>query len=278
MCIKSVNKEIIGNIKDSITEDLIMKRMAKMIVLAAVLVMCFMLVACMGCGSETPVEPDTSEMIPSESVSEPATENGSENLTGEEADYQAWKELEVSQPAFGETGANISAGELLERAVTIEEFIVKYPESQYRDEAVEHYNKLVTAAITGGYEGEGSGNHLYLDDNGETFSADVVTEYDTFVNNYGDTHTATLVKEYTTLIGDADGSLTEDVKNFYKDLVNRLKDMFSLDNLNEGMNGGSAGGNNDNNEAGTSGGNNQNDTMGTQGNTGSGNHSGQSVQ
>lgn len=262
-----------------------MKKMTRVLVMAIITSMCFMMVACMGCGSETPVEPDTSEVIPSESVSENTTENGSENLNEEESAYQAWKEIEVSKPAFGETGANISAGELLERAVTVEEFIVKYPESQYRDEAIEHYNRLVTAAITGGYEGEGSGNHLYLDENGETFSADVVTEYDTFVNNYGDTQTANLVKEYTTIIGDADGSLTEDVKNFYNDLVNRLKDMFLLDNLNEGMNGGSAGGNNGdesnahgNNESGANGGKTGNTTMGTQGNTGSGNASGQSVQ
>lgn len=254
-----------------------MKKIAKLVVIAVIFVMCFMNIACMGCGTDTPAEPNVSEeTVPSESASQSASENASSEVNDEEAAYQAWKDTEVSEPAFGETGANISAGELLERAVTIEEFIVKYPDSRYRNEAVEYYNKLVTAAITGGYEGEGTGNHLYLDANGETFSADVVTEYDTFVNNYGETHTANLVKEYTTVIGNADGSLTEDVKNFYDDLGNRLKDIFSLDGINEGMNGGSAGGNmNDNNAAG---GQNGNTTMGTQGNTGSGNNSGQSVQ
>lgn len=261
-----------------------MKKIAKLLVIAVIFVMCFMHVACMGCGTETPVEPETSEVLPSENVSEPATDNVNENnaATEEEAAYQAWKEIEVSQPAFGETGANITAGELLERAVTIEEFIMQYPDSRYRDEAVEHYNNLVTAAITGGYVSEGNGSHLYLDDNGETFSADVVTEYDTFVNNYGDTQTAALVKEYTTIIGNADGSFTDDVRSFYDDLVNRLKDMFSMDGMNEGMNGGSAGGNNGNNAGGNNGnnvgGNNSNNTMGTQGSTGSGNNSGQSVQ
>lgn len=265
-----------------------MKKIAKLLVIAVIFVMCFAQVACMGCGTDTPAEPNASEVIPSESASEPASNNANNNATEEETAYQAWKDIEVSQPAFGETGANISAGELLERAVTIEEFIVKYPDSQYRNEAVEHYNRLVTAAITGGYEGEGSGNHLYLDDNGETFSADVVTEYDTFVNNYGDTQTANLVREYTTLIGDADGSLTEDVKNFYNDLVDRLKNMFSMDGMNEGMNGGSAGGNNGNNNENHNGNNNGNNgnagmgngnnTMGTQGTTGTGNNSGQSVQ
>lgn len=262
-----------------------MKKIAKLLVIAVLFVMCFMNIACMGCGTDTPAEPNVSETTPSESASVPASEQAGSEINDEEAAYRAWKDIEVSQPSFGETGANISAGELLERAVTIEEFIVKYPNSQYRDEAVEHYNKLVTAAITGGYEGEGTGNHLYLDDNGETFSADVVTEYDTFVNNYGDTHTANLVKEYTTIIGNADGSLTEDVKNFYDDLVNRLKDMFSMDGINEGMNGGSAGGNMNENNATDGNLNNNvtegksgNATMGTQGNTGSGNNSGQSVQ
>ena len=248
-----------------------MRKIAKLLVIAVIFVMCFMHVACMGCGTDTPAEPDASEMMPSETVSEPTTENASENgATDEETAYQAWKEIEVSKPAFGETGANISAGELLERAVTIEEFITKYPDSQYREEAVEHYNQLVTAAITGGYENEESGSHLYLDDNGETFSADVVTEYDTFVNNYGDTQTAAIVQEYTTLIGDADGSFTDDVRTFYDDLVDRLKNMFSMDGMGEGMNGGSAGGNN--------GANAGNDTMGTSGKTGGANNSGQSVQ
>lgn len=251
-----------------------MKKIVKLVVIAALSVMCFMHVACMGC-NDTPVEPDTQDSVPSENVSEPVSDNmnGNTDTTDEETAYQAWKDIEVSQPAFGETGANISAGQLLERAVTIEEFISKYPDSQYREEAIEHYNNLVTAAITGGYVEDENNSHLYLDDNGETFSADVVTEYDTFVNNYEDTQTAAIVKEYTTLIGDADGSFTGDVKNFYRDLVNRLKDMFSMNGVNDGMNGGSAGGNNDNN-----GGNNQGNTMGTQGNTGSGNNSGQSVQ
>ncbi len=260
-----------------------MKKIVKLLVIAVIFVMCFMHVACMGCGTETPSEPNSADSVPAESES--GSEPGSDMNAGaneEETAYQAWKDIEVSQPAFGETGANISAGKLLERAVTIEEFIVKYPDSQYREEAVEHYNNLITAAITGGYEKNGNASHLYLDDNGETFSADVVTEYDTFVNNYGDTQTASIVKEYTTLIGDADGSFTDDIKNFYDDLVDRLKNLFSMDGMNEGMNGGSAGGNNgDNggeNGAGTSGGNNQSGTMGTQGNTGSGNSSGQSVQ
>lgn len=258
-----------------------MKKIAKLIVIASLAVTCFMYAACMGC-NDTPVEPDTQNSTPSESASQPASDNAGENaqVSDEESAYQAWKEIEVSQPAFGETGANIGAGELLERAVTIEEFIAKYPDSQYRDEAVEHYNNLVTAAITGGYVEDENNSHLYLDDNGETFSSDVVMEYDTFVNNYSDTKTAGIVREYTTLIGDADGSFTDDVKNFYKDLKNRFMELFNMDGgMNEGMNGGSAGGNMDNNAGGSNaGGNNQGSSMGTQGNTGSGNNSGQSVQ
>lgn len=254
-----------------------MKKIAKLLVIAVLFMMCFVHVACMGCGTETPSEPNSTDSTPMESESAPGSDMNN-GATDEETAYQAWKDIEVSQPAFGETGANISAGKLLERAVTIEEFIMQYPDSQYREEAVEHYNNLITAAITGGYEKDGNTSHLYLDDNGETFSADVVTEYDTFVNNYGDTKTAEIVKDYTTLIGDADGSFTADVKTFYDDLVDRLKNLFSMEGVGEGMNGGSAGGNNGENSNGTSGGNNQNDTMGTQGNTGSGNNSGQSVQ
>lgn len=252
-----------------------MRKIVKLLVIATLFVMCFVHVACMGCG-DTTTEPNVTDSAPTESVSEPTTDNGTETseVSSEDAAYQAWKDIEVSQPAFGETGANISAGQLLERAVTIEEFITQYPNSQYRDEAVEHYNNLVTAAITGGYVSGENNNHLYLDDNGETFSSDVVTEYDDFVNNYGDTQTAAIVKEYTTLIGDQDGSFTDDVKGFYDDLVNRLKDMFNMNGVGEGMNGGSAGGNNGNN----AGGNNQGDSMGTQGTTGGGNNSGQSVQ
>ena len=258
-----------------------MKKIVKLVVIASLAVTCFMYAACMGC-NDTPVEPDTQSSTPSESVSEPASDNANNNaqVNDEESAYQAWKDIEVSQPAFGETGANIGAGELLERAVTIEEFIAKYPDSQYREEAIEHYNNLVTAAITGGYVEDENNSHLYLDDNGETFSSDVVMEYDTFVNNYSDTKTAGIVREYTTLIGDADGSFTDDVKNFYRDLKNRFMELFNMDGgMNEGMNGGSAGGNMDNNANGNNaGGNNQGSSMGTQGNTGNGNNSGQSAQ
>lgn len=242
-----------------------MKKIVKLIVIATLFVMCFVQVACMGCGNTTTV-PEVSESTTSETVSENVNDNVTSEVSSEETAYQEWKEIEVSKPAFGETGANIGAGELLERAVRVEKFITQYPDSQYRDEAVEHYNSLVTAAITGGYVSGENNHHLYLEENGETFSSDVVTEYDTFVNNYGDTQTAAIVKEYTTLIGDADGSFTDDVKGFYNDLVNRLKDMFNMNGVSEGMNGGSAGGNN------------QTDTMGTQGNTATGTNSGQSVQ
>lgn len=254
-----------------------MKKIVKLLVIAVIFVMCFAHVACMSC-NDTPAEPNVTDSVPSENNSEPAsdTANGTSETNSEEVAYQEWKQMEISDPAFGETGANISAGKLLERAVTVEKFITQYPDSKYRNEAVEHYNRLVTAAITGGYvEGENN-NHLYLDENGGTFSADVVTEYDTFVNDYGDTQTAAIVKEYTTLIGDQDGSFTDDVKSFYNDLMNRLMNVFDMNGVNEGMNGGSAGGNNGSNgNAGT--GTNGN-TMGTQGNTGSGNNSGQSVQ
>ncbi len=242
-----------------------MKKIVKLIVIATLFVMCFVQVACMGCGNTTTV-PEVSESTTSETVSENVNDNVTSEVSSEETAYQEWKEIEVSKPAFGETGANIGAGELLERAVRVEKFITQYPDSQYRDEAIEHYNSLVTAAITGGYVSGENNHHLYLEENGETFSSDVVTEYDTFVNNYGDTQTAAIVKEYTTLIGDADGSFTDDVKGFYNDLVNRLKDMFNMNGVSEGMNGGSAGGNN------------QTDTMGTQGNTATGTNSGQSVQ
>ena len=256
-----------------------MKKIVKLLVIATLFVMCFVQVACMGCGSTT-TEPEMSGNVPSESASVPATEDNSQTseMSSEETAYQAWKDMETSKPAFGEAGANISAGQLLERAVTIEEFITQYPDSKYREEAVQHYNSLVTAAITGGYVSGENNNHLYLDDNGETFSSDVVTEYDTFVNNYGDTQTAAIVKEYTTLIGDQDGSFTDDVKGFYDDLVNRLKDMFNMNGVGEGMNGGSAGGNNGSNAGDNAGGENGNNSMGTQGNVGNGNNSGQSVQ
>lgn len=243
-----------------------MKKIVKVVVIAVIFVMCFLNVACMGC-NDTPVEPDASENRPSD-TSEPVNDNTNQNTTvsDEETAYRAWKDVEVSEPAFGETGANISAGDLLERAVVVEDFITRYPNSTYRDEAVKHYNKLVTAAITGGYVDGENNKHLYLDENGETLSADVVTEYDTFVNNYGNTQTAAIIGEYTTLIGDADGSLTEDIKNFYNDLVNRLENLFDINgngNNGSGMGGGA-------NVPGNNSGNN--------GNTGNGNRSGQSVQ
>lgn len=213
-----------------------MRKIVKLLIIGTLFLMCFVNIACMGCGSE-PVEPEISETVPSESVSEPMSDNlmGSETVSDEETAYQEWKNAEVSNPAFGETGANISAGELLERAVVLENFITTYPDSQYREEAVAHYNKLVTAAITGGYMGEENSNHLYLNETGDTFSEDVVMEYDNFVNNYGDTQTAAIVREYTTLIGDAEGSFTDDIKTFYNDLKDRFMNMFDLNGM--GMDG-----------------------------------------
>lgn len=257
-----------------------MKKFGKLLIVATVFAMCFANVACMGC-NDTPVEPDVTDSVPSENTSDMVDENDVSTLTDEETAYYGWKDIEVSDPSFGETGANHSAGTLLERAVTVEKFIQDYPDSQYRKEAVEHYNRLVTAAITGGYTGEEGSSHLYLDENKNTFSADVVTEYDTFLNNYGDTQTAAIVDEYVTLIGNEEGSFTEDIKDFYKNLMNRFEEMFSItsdDMLNDATEGTMNNGNTTNGSNTTGGGADANDSMGTQGTTSSGNSSGQSVQ
>lgn len=261
-----------------------MKKIVKLLIVATLFVMCFVNIACMGCGTE-PAEPNASEIVPSESVSEPATDNQNttEELSSEEAAYQEWKNIEVSEPSFGEAGANISAGELLERAVVIENFITTYPDSQYREEAVEQYNKLVTAAITGGYVDEENNSHLYLNETGDAISEDVVTEYDTFVNNYGDTQTAAIVQEYTTLIGDAEGSFTNDVKDFYDSLKDRFMGMFGMNGTNT-SNGGSAtnGGNTtnggDNDGSNSAVGNEGVNNMQNEGSTNGGNVTSQNAQ
>lgn len=181
-----------------------------------------------GCFSseETPTESTVSEsQVESSSLTTPESESV---FSEEESAYRTWKDLETNEPAFDKNGAGVDVQELLNRAVTVENFLQDYPESVYKDEAVEYYNKLVTAAITGGYVSETPDSHLYLDESGKAIRKEVLDTYNTFLEGNAGTKTANIVEEYVTLLGNESGNFTDSVKNFYVDIVERMKNMFDM--------------------------------------------------
>lgn len=205
-----------------------------------------LLTGCFG-ASETPSESST-ESSQQESGSSMNNSDNSESdsvFNEEESAYREWSDLETNQPAFDKNGASVDADELLRRAVMVETFLQDYPESTYREEAVEYYNRLVTAAITGGYISEEQNNHLYLDEEGKSIRSDVLDTYNTFLEENAGTKTANIVEEYVTLLGNEQGGFTDSVKSFYTDIVERMKNMFD-GNENSG-NGNNDGGNNTDN-------------------------------
>ncbi|MBQ7972992.1 MAG: hypothetical protein IJ291_06030 [Lachnospiraceae bacterium] len=225
---------------------------------AAMLAMSVMLTGCFGTDEE-PMSSDTQVESDSENLTVPDTTEGNNVMSAEEEAYREWKDLEENEPAFDKNGASVKAGELLNRAVTIEHFIADYPESEYRDEAVEHYNRLVTAAITGGYVPESQTGHLYLDDEGLAIREDVYTEYNDFLNENGGTKTGSIVEEYVTLLDDEGRNFGDAVKTFYNDIVDRMQSMFDMMDGETDVNGG----NNTNSNTNT----NTNNTTNTNSNT-----------
>ncbi len=204
-----------------------MKRKVMMCCVAAISATMF-LTGCFGSG-ETPSESSTPEASSSEMNQEMSSGEEESVFTEEETAYQEWKELETNEPAFDKTGASVDASELLRRAVMVETFLQDYPESAYREEAVEYYNRLVTAAITGGYVSEEQNNHLYLDEGGKNIKKDVLDTYNTFLEENAGTKTANIVEEYVTLLGNEQGGFTDTVKAFYVDIVERMKGMFDME-------------------------------------------------
>lgn len=193
----------------------------------AITVSVFGLTGCFG-GNEEPVTPQSSQENVTEQESAIASETDTENtvMDEEESAYRMWRDLEENEPAFDKNGASVGATELLQRAVVVEYFLEDYPDSRYKEEAVEYYNKLVTAAITGGYMPETSNNHLYLDEEGTYIREDVLEEYNTFLEENGGTKTGSIVEEYVTILGSEERGFTDSVKNFYTDIVDRMKGMF----------------------------------------------------
>ncbi len=182
----------------------------------------------------TTTQQNSSEQPSSSKTNSSETASGSE-IAGEESvfsdeenAYRQWKQLETEQPAFDKSGASVEPDELLKRAVMVENFLQDYPESAYRDEAVEYYNKLLVAAVTGGYTGEENTNHLYLDEDGKMIREDVVGVYETFLRDNAGTKTANIIEEYVTLLGTEERGFTDAVRNFYVDITERMKNMFDM--------------------------------------------------
>ncbi len=171
-------------------------------------------------------QPSSSETSSSENASGTDIAGEESVFSDEENAYREWKQLETEQPAFDKTGASVEPDELLKRAVMVENFLQDYPESAYRDEAVSYYNKLLVAAVTGGYTGEENANHLYLDEDGKMIREDVVGIYETFLRDNAGTKTANIIEEYVTLLGTEERGFTDAVKNFYVDITERMKNMF----------------------------------------------------
>lgn len=194
---------------------------------AAVLSVAMLLTGCFS-SNETPSESSVPESSSAPMNSEAFSSETDSVFTDEENAYREWSALEQNEPAFDQNGASVDAGELLRRAVIAENFLQDYPESTYREEMVKNYNRLVTAAITGGYVSEGQSNHLYLDEEGKKIKNDVLDTYNTFLEENAGTKTANIVEEYVTLLGTEEGNFTDAVKTFYVDVVERMKNMFDM--------------------------------------------------
>lgn len=194
---------------------------------AVVLSAAMLLTGCFGT-NETPSDSSVPESTSAPINSEAFSSEEESVFTEEETAYQEWKSLEEKEPAFDQNGAAVEPSELLRRAVMVETFLQDYPETTYREDAVEYYNRLVTAAITGGYVSEGESAHLYLDEEGKKINKDIVDTYNTFLEENAGTKTANIVEEYVTLLGNEEGNFTDAVKAFYVDVVERMKNMFDM--------------------------------------------------
>lgn len=173
-------------------------------------------------------QPSSSKTESSETASGSEIAGEESVFSDEEIAYRQWKQLETEQPAFDKNGASVEPDELLKRAVMVENFLQDYPESAYRDEAIEYYNKLLIAAVTGGYTGKENANHLYLDEEGKMIREDVVGVYETFLRDNAGTKTANIIEEYVTLLGTEERGFTDAIKNFYVDITERMKNMFDM--------------------------------------------------
>lgn len=128
---------------------------------------------------------------------------------------------EQKEPALSQQGIEVSLGELLERVITAEDQIERFPDGLTYKYACKKYTGLLCAAVTGGYDRQRGIPNAYAEK--EILKASAIEEYAAFAENYECTESAGVVRDYLDLLGKNENRITADTEEFYGGLAGRIQ-------------------------------------------------------
>lgn len=150
-------------------------------------------------------------------------------FTEEMQEYIELMKQEQNTPSVSDLEINVPLSELLIRAEQMEEHARKYPEGVTYSYTYEKYCELVSAGVTGFYDGTSDWSNCYLDTDQVHIEEAAVRAYTDFIAAYPDSHTADILKEYVDLLSENDRIFTKSVKKYYGRIYSVIKENFPVE-------------------------------------------------
>ena len=150
-------------------------------------------------------------------------------FTEEMQEFIELMKQEQNTPSVSELEIKVPLSELLIRAEQLEEHARKYPEGVTYSYAYEKYCELVSAGVTGFYDGSSDWSNCYLDADQVHIEEAAVRAYTDFIAAYPDSHTSDILQEYVDLLSKNDRIFTRSVKKYYGRIDSEIKENFPVE-------------------------------------------------
>lgn len=150
-------------------------------------------------------------------------------FTEEMQEFIELMKQEQNTPSVSDLEIKVPLSELLIRAEQLEEHARKYPEGVTYSYTYEKYCELVSAGVTGFYDGSSDWSNCYLDTDQVHIEEEAVRAYTDFIAAYPDSHTSHILQEYVDLLSKNDRIFTRSVKKYYGRIYSEIKENFPVE-------------------------------------------------
>lgn len=149
-------------------------------------------------------------------------------MSDEMRNYVGFMSENQETPFVDDEGIHASLDELLEHSYALETHLTAYPEGVTYPYAYEKYCELLNTAITGGFDEQNSVSNNYVDsENANMVDGHAIDSYAAFIEKYPESRTAKILTEYMTVLTDEGKEISDNVKDFYRNIYGRFEYYFS---------------------------------------------------
>ena len=152
----------------------------------------------------------------------------SDAMSPEMKDFVELMMTEQGSPSITEEGIQLTLIDLLDRCKIYEDFLQRYPNGQNYQYAYDQYERMLTNAISGGYDGESTSTHYYMDTENEgQIDPLAIDAYKTFIESNPDSITARVVSDYVTEMSQNKNQINDTANTYYQGLGEKIKGHFN---------------------------------------------------